>query len=121
MGGSSPAKTVRPMHREHRGHRECGMATNTFVDLPRITEAQALADYTSIHTDLFTTRGFAELYLQKFPKPQLPYGLLDALTVATVIRYARSFTGGIRLSLPATILSAEQLTKHNFFLDVRNK
>src|SRR5579872_3487061 len=70
------------------------MATNTYVNLPRMKEAQALADYTGIYYDLLSARQFAELYLQEWLKQQRTADLLDALMTATVIRYARSFVGG---------------------------
>jgi hypothetical protein len=99
------------------------MAINTFVDLPSMKEAKTLADLTSIEQDLRTAREFAELYLGEYGKPQYQRNLPDALMVATIIRYARSFKGGIRLPLPPAedFLTKEQTTEHQYFLNMRDK
>jgi hypothetical protein len=99
------------------------MATNTFVDLPRMKEAQALADYTGIEQDLRSARDFAELYLREWPKQEMAPQLLEALMIATIVRYARPFVTGIRLSLPAPadILTNEEFAKHRRFRDIRDK
>jgi hypothetical protein len=99
------------------------MATNTFVDLPSMKEAKTLADLTSIEQDLRTAREFAELYLCEYGKPQYQHNMPDALMVATLIRYERPFKGGIRTPLPRAedLLSKEQITKHQYFLAMRDK
>jgi hypothetical protein len=98
-----------------------GMATNTFVDLPRIKEAQALADYTSIEHDLWSAREFAKLYLKEFKNLNTTF--IEAFMIATIVRYARPFVTGIRLRLPdpAGILTDDQLAKHQRFRDIRDK
>ena len=63
-------------------------------------EAKTLADLTSTEQDLRTAREFAELYLAEYRKPQYQPNLPEALMVATIIRYARPFKGGVRLPLP---------------------
>jgi hypothetical protein len=98
------------------------MATNTYVDLPRIKEAQALADYTSIEHDLRSARELAELYLKEFKKNNTTF-IIEALMIATIVRYARPFATGIRLSLPdpINIFTDDQLAKHRRFRDIRDK
>jgi hypothetical protein len=97
------------------------MATNTYVDLPRIKEAQALADYTGIAQDLWGAREFAKLYLEQLKNRDLTF--IEALMIAMIVRYARPFVSGIRLSLPmpADVLTDDQLAKHQHFRDIRDK
>ena len=99
------------------------MATNTFVDLPSMKEAKTLADLTSTEQDLHTAREFAELYLAEYRKPQYQPNLPEALMVATIIRYAPPLKGGVRLPLPPAeaFLTKEQITKHQYFLNMRDK
>lgn len=82
-----------------------------------------MVDYTSIEHDLTTSRNFAELYLTEYHKVDSPRGLVEALMVAMIIRYARSFRGGVRSQLPkpSNILTKEQIVRHEFFMAVRDK
>src|SRR5438309_1645863 len=97
------------------------MATNAFVELPPLKEAQTLADYTGVHHDLFSAREFATMLLEEYR--QQNFRLADPLMVAIIIRYARSFKGGIRSRLPnaENVLTNGQLARHQYFLDVRDK
>jgi len=98
------------------------MPNYTFIELAPRKEAKILADYTSIEHDLKSSRNFAELYLTEYPKIGST-DLVDALMVAMIIRYARSFQGGVRSHLPkpAGILTKEQIIQHEFFMAVRDK
>ena len=99
------------------------MSNYTFIELSPRKEAKILADYTSMEDDLRSSRNFAELYLAEYQKIGSTPGLVDALMVAIIIRYARSFGGGVRSHLPkpTDILTKEQIVRHEFFMAVRDK
>jgi hypothetical protein len=102
------------------------MATNTYVPF-NLEEAQTLADYTSIASDLSTSREFATTMLDENQKPApiRNVSLSDPFMVATIIRYGRAFASGARLpSLYEEgkfILTDQQLSKHEQFIHIRNK
>src|ERR1700724_3304267 len=99
------------------------MATNSFIEF-RLDEAQALADYTSIDFDLRTARDFAIAILAENQKPATNFSLADPFMVATIIRYARAFSEGVRLKLhedAVSILTDQQRSNHTYFIDIRNK
>jgi hypothetical protein len=99
------------------------MSTNAFIEV-RLDEAQALADYTSIDFDLRTARDFATVILEEVKGPEPNYSLSDPFMVATIIRYARAFAGGVRLKLydeVVSVLTAEQRSKHDHFIHIRDK
>jgi hypothetical protein len=99
------------------------MATNAFIEF-RLDEAQALADYTSIAFDLRTSREFAAAILEENRKPEPNFSLSDPFMVATIIRYARAFAGGVRLKLyeeAVSILTDQQRSKHDHFIHIRDK
>jgi hypothetical protein len=99
------------------------MATNAFIEF-RLNEAQALADYTSIAYDLRTARDFARAILEESQKPQPNFSLSDPFMVATIIRYARAFLGGVRLKLyddAVGVLTEQQRARHIEFMHIRDK
>jgi hypothetical protein len=99
------------------------MATNSFIEFG-LAEAQKLADYTSIAFDLRTACEFATFIVEETQNPQSHFALHDPFMVATVIRYARAFSGGVRLNLyneGAYTLTAQQLAKHDYFIHIRDK
>lgn len=99
------------------------MADNSFVEFC-LAEAQALADYTSIASDLRTARDFALATLAENNKSKPNYPLSEALMVATIIRYARAFSLGVRLHLyeeAASILTDQQRKRHKYFMAIRDK
>jgi hypothetical protein len=98
------------------------MAMNAFIEF-RLEEAQILADYTGIAFDLLTAREFATTILEENRKPMPNYSLSDPFMVATIIRYARAFAGGVRLKLydAVSILTDQQRSKHDHFIHVRDK
>jgi hypothetical protein len=99
------------------------MATNAFIEF-RLDEAQALADYTSIVFDLGTARDFARAILEENQKSNPNFSLSDPFMVATIIRYARAFSTGVRLKIyeeAASILTDQQRSNHNHFMNVRDK
>src|ERR1700720_4317895 len=99
------------------------MATNSFIEF-RLDEAQTLADYTGISFDLQTAREFATTILEENRKPAPNFSLSDPFMVATIIRYARAFAGGVRLKLyeeAVSILTDQQRSKHGHLMHIRNK
>lgn len=99
------------------------MTTNAYIEF-RLDEAQALADYTSIAFDLRTSRDFAIAILKETQKPDGNFSLSDPFMVATIIRYARAFSGGVRLRLheeAMTVLTDQQLSHHTYFILMRDK
>jgi hypothetical protein len=99
------------------------MATNTYVhiDLP---EARDLADLTGIEADLRSAHRFAQQHLDMYRATQPRYELVDAMTTAVLVRYARAFTTGVRRPLDEealAMLSREQRAKHDHFYAIRNK
>jgi hypothetical protein len=94
------------------------MATNSFIEF-RLDEAQTLADYTGISFDLQSAREFATTILEENRKPAPNFSLSDPFMVATIIRYARAFAGGVRLKLyeeAAAILTDQQRAKHDYLI-----
>jgi len=99
------------------------MATWKFVDLT-IPEAKLLADLTGIENDLEATNQICDLILNQMALGTTESRFLEALTTAALVRYARSFTSGVRQRLPDSIintLSEEQLTDHKWFINLRDK
>lgn len=99
------------------------MATNAFIEF-LLDEAQALADYTSIAFDLCTSRDFAIAILEETQKPDGNFSLSDPFMVATIIRYARAFSGGVRLKLheeAMSVLTDQQLSNHIYCIQIRDK
>jgi hypothetical protein len=99
------------------------MATNAFIEF-RLDEAQFLADYTSIAFDLRSARDFARAILEETQKPEPNFSLSDPFMVATIIRYARAFSGGVRITFSkeaAPILTEQQRSNHARFLQIRDK
>jgi hypothetical protein len=99
------------------------MATNSFIEF-RLDEAQALADYTSIAFDLRTACDFAIAMLEENQKPAPNFSLCDPFMVATIIRYASAFSGGVRLKFheaAVSVLTEQQRANHAHFMHVRDK
>lgn len=99
------------------------MATNSFTEF-NLAEAQQLADYTSIQVDLQSACDFARTMLAEMHRPSPNYSLADPFMVATIIRYARAFSQGIRLKLydaASSTLTDEQFSKHQYFMALRDK
>jgi hypothetical protein len=62
--------------------------------------------------------------LEETRKPAPNFSLSDPFMVATIIRYATAFAGGVRLKLyeeAAAILTDQQRAKHDYFITVRDK
>jgi hypothetical protein len=98
------------------------MATNTFVELPPMPEAELLASYASIDYDLATAGMFAKHMLQ-----QRADGLWEhtqAYTIAALVSYSRPFLTGVRFRLgedALKIFSPDQRAQHDYFRAVRDK
>jgi hypothetical protein len=99
------------------------MANNTFVEID-IPEAEALADYTGIASDLRTAGEFAQMILDERAKKQPNWSLSDPLTTAAIVRYARPFMSGVRRRLDCAaleVLTPAQRSMHDRLCAIRNK
>lgn len=99
------------------------MATWRFVNFDR-PESERLADLTGIDNDLEATSEICDLLAAQLNEPPQHFRILDALTTAVLIRYARSFAKGVRHRLPSeliTDLPLEQCDDHKWFIELRSK
>jgi hypothetical protein len=86
-----------------------------------------LADLEGAWNDLFSALQFIERIeeeLGKSKKDVAFFTMLDALTTAALVRYARSFTTGVRERLVVSqnsSLDATEVGHHERFLTIRNK
>jgi len=99
------------------------MAVWRFVNLD-IPEAQFLADLTGVEEDLKATAEICDLLLGEFAKGPSNLSLLEALTSAALVRYARPFLSGVRTRIPASVfdgLSQQQRADHQWFKELRDK
>ncbi len=90
------------------------MATHTFASLD-LPEAKRLADLTGIKHDLESAKELATRFANQMENEKWDSTLLDALSVAVLVRYSRAFATGVRERLDSdkfSILSNEQNTKH---------
>jgi hypothetical protein len=85
-------------------------------------EAWHLADLGGIENDLLAVIFYCERMQRDIDAAKYDYVLWEALGIAAVIRYARCFSKGVRVSLGKEVFQdAELLAKHEHFIDVRNK
>jgi len=105
------------------------MAVWRFVNLD-IKEAQLLADLTGVLRDLEATEAICDSLLgelQKLGESQKSLWdlrMLEALSAAALVRYARSFGSGVRAQTPESVfkgLSEGQAADHKWFMDLRDK
>jgi hypothetical protein len=99
------------------------MATYTGVDL-RIPEAKRLADLHGIATDLQRAQEFARLFLSQFNTEPANWQLVEPLSIAIAVAYARAFSGGVRHHLTQgdlIVLTDAQRASHQFLRDYRDK
>jgi hypothetical protein len=92
------------------------VATYTWVDL-NIPEARLLADLNGLVADLSRARDFAEMIIEQFKSHPPNWRMVEPLSIAMTVTYARSFSGGIRHHLrqeDLAPLSPEQLSLHQF-------
>lgn len=90
------------------------MAIWRFVNL-NFEEAQPLADLTGVEEDLKATVEICNVLLRELPGRPPNIRILDALTSAALVRYARAFKSGVRIRLPFSLLdglSEEQARDH---------
>lgn len=88
-----------------------------------IKEAQLLADLYGIDMDLKFTEAFCDLLIKEL-RDSNDIDLLEALTTATLVKYARSFKKGVRCKIPENLLknlSPELQELHYFCIDLRDK
>lgn len=89
------------------------------LDFP---EAQALAELDAVRNDLKWVAAMCER-IADMKVSASEFQVLEGLTVAAVIRYARCFPPGVRRSVPIECVEAlpEDLARaHGYFLDQRN-
>jgi hypothetical protein len=99
------------------------MAIYTWVDL-RIPEAALVADLHGIAMDLQRAQEFARLLLAHFTSETTNWQLVEPLSIATAVTYARAFSGGVRHHLTEEdlkVLSDAQRESHQFLRDYRDK
>lgn len=99
------------------------MVTYTSVEL-KIPEAKLLGDLVGVKMDLQRANEFCKRMIAEWCKPPQDYLLLESLSIAATVSYARAFSGGVRVHLTQddlNVLSDEQKTAHNFLLAYRNK
>lgn len=99
------------------------MATSSFVSL-YLPEAADLADLQGIAIDLARTRSYAEKLRAFFVDYQTNAEFVEALTVAALVAYVRSFSSGVRTHLGEEALSAlspEQRDLHGILKSIRDK
>jgi hypothetical protein len=99
------------------------METYNFVDL-HIPEAKLVADLHGIATDLHRAHEFAKLLVEQLTGDTASSQLVEPLSIATVVTYARAFAGGVRHILKEDdlkVLTDEQRDLHQFLRDYRDK
>ena len=99
------------------------MANVAFVQLD-LDEARLLADLNGVAFDLESTYAFSQLLKAQLESQHPNFGMIDALTTAVLVRYARSFVSGVRGKLDKSHLSrltAEQRELHDRFIEWRSK
>lgn len=99
------------------------MATHTWVDL-HIPEARLLADLNGIVGDLMRAREYAELLIEQYKSEPPNWALVEPLSIAMTVTYARAFSGGVRYHLreqDLAVLSEHQRAIHAFLRDYRDK
>lgn len=99
------------------------MAVWRFVNFDR-PETQRLADLTGIANDLEATEEICDLLRENLQKLPSSGRILDALSSAALVRYARAFASGVRTRTPKSLVDdlSEALRKdHEWFLELRDK
>ncbi|MBW7835665.1 MAG: hypothetical protein H3C28_03410 [Sphingomonadales bacterium] len=88
-------------------------------------DAIALADYTGIARDLQSAIQYAKLLLAyRQDKEERNSELIEPLCIATLVRYCRPFSSGVRSKLDIQHLSNltdEQITLHEYLRTIRDK
>jgi hypothetical protein len=99
------------------------MAVWRFVDFDR-PETQRLADLTGIANDLEATEEICDLLRENLQKLPSSGRILEALSSAALVRYARAFVSGVRTPTPKSVVEdlPEALRKdHGWFIELRHK
>ena len=99
------------------------MANHTFVELD-LDEAQLLGDLAGIRQDLQDAQRFARRLGQVLQPESYDSDLVDSLSTAMLVRYARAFSPGVRKQLgrpQLDRLSAAHRASHEKFNDWRSK
>ena len=90
------------------------MAKHTYASLD-LPEAKRLADLTGIKHDLESAKELANRFSNQLENEKWDSVLLDALSVAMLVRYSRAFVTGVRERLDLdkqSLLSDEQKASH---------
>jgi len=98
------------------------MVTHTFIDLD-LEDARYLADLTGIKVDLQSTIRLCNLLIKRFEASDYESDFLDAMSTAILVRYSRPFVSGVRrkIRIEDVHLDKEEIKKHNWLLEMRNK
>lgn len=89
----------------------------------KIREGKCFADLVGVEYDFISARLLCEQLKNTFSTISCPerHVLLDALSTAAVVRYARPFGSGKREKLDKSIVPQHLLSEHEWFIDLRNK
>ena len=99
------------------------MATFSFVDFST-SATQRLADLSGVAADLLSTQELCDRLDVELQKVPMDASLIEALSVAALVKYGRAFGSGVRAKIPQEVLSslpADQLDSHQLFKDLRDK
>src|SRR5438132_4516866 len=99
------------------------MATYDYVDL-KIPDAKLAADLNGISFDLRRARYFAEQLISELQSRSTNWSMVEPLSIAISVTYARAFSTGVRRWLSESdlqILSSEQRSAHDYIYEYRNK
>ncbi len=98
------------------------MVTHTFVDID-IDEARDLAGFTGIEYDLRSAVQFSKLLIKRFESSDCDVDLIDAISTCILVRYSRVFMSGVRtrIKIEDVGLDTNELSKHKWLLETRNK
>ena len=98
------------------------MATYDYVDL-RIPDAKLAADLSGISFDLQRTRLFAQQLISEL-QSESSRSIVEPLSIAISVTYARAFSKGVRRWLGEAdlqVLSKEQRATHDYIFEYGNK
>ena len=99
------------------------MVTHTFIDL-NLEEARYLADLVGVEVDLQSAIRLSKLLIRRFESSDYDADFLDSISTAIVVRYSRPFVSGVRRKIrieDIPNLNKEELNKHKWLLETRNK
>jgi len=106
------------------GVRPSQMNTYATADL-RIPEAKLYADLLGVQMDLQKSREYCEQVAKEWNKgPSMSILIIEALSIAATVSYARAFSGGVRQHITEddlVVLTESQKSVHEFIRLYRDK